>query len=527
MFDDSAIEVFRAELMRRLSSLEDLNPDISAAEHDRLMELAGCVGVSFFPDVAAQAEKLMGLYLSCDVKNAGRNVMQEYFSELERSAGLLRESGEIHSLPESIAGKRSFSTALVPFERSDALDFCKIVNRSQVPKPLIKAADAFRRRNEIVNTVFEHVLRVMWTISPEKSDEWAVSLFEKYDGNMDPDVARDVISVALSFNSDVSKDFFDWIIEYASDVNLLEYWPIVTRNADRLLCRQTLRRYFSRNKPKNSTLKWLELMQRSNMMTDEKLLGWVKTALDGIGTSVQQFMSVAKSQAGDKWKSLALSREIAHIADLYVPIMLTADQILALPDGTSRLAMAFMGLAGNSLKEWEEALSRFSVRAVTRKIMMDMKNRRPVVDTIRLLTFGDASAFRAAYGELDLATEKFDSMRQRDKVVALLAVYYGSFRRQALLGVEVAGRYRNLMRMIHDDFLGQYLDTFQLGAIHDCGILQEISSIASAARKYLAKRKADENSLEQMIAAKINFERFVREKRLKLMRELTVLPDKQ
>jgi hypothetical protein len=329
-----------------------------------------------------------------------------------------------------------------------------------------------------------------------------------------------VIAVALSFNADVSDAFLGWVLEFASDVNLLEYWPNVTKYADRLLCRQGLGLYFALNKPRNSLLRQLEFMRRNNMLDDERLLAWVRRAMNGIGESVQHFMSLERSDMPREWKAVSLYREINHIADLYAPIMLVADQIMALPDGGTQLAMAFMGLTGKALENWEEWLAKTSVRAVTRKMMMDMKNRRPMVDTIRLLTFGDKAAFQAAYAELDLVTEKFDSIKQRDKVAVLLAVYYASYRREKLLGVEIAARYRNMMRMIHDDFLGQHLDDGQLASLHSSGILQELASVASEARHFLGRRSAEENSLEQMLAAKMTFERFVRQKRILLIRQL-------
>lgn len=508
----------RHELMAHLHGLENLNPDISSAEHQLLLELAQQVGEDYFEEVASYTDELLEIYLSSDIKNAGRAIMAEYFEELDKGAKLLRAAGEIKSLPLE-GGKRAFTTALVPYERVEALDFCKLLNRTPVPKPLVKAADAFRRRNEVVGSVIEYALQVMWRISRRKAEEWCLALFERKQGELDPDVARDVISVATANNIELSPVFLNWIMEFASDVNLLEYWPNVTKCADRLLCRQGLRRYFAKNRPRNSLLRQLEFMLKNNMMDNERLLSWVRRALNGVGESVQQFMSLEKSNMSREWKAISLYREINHIAELYVPIMLVADQILALPDGGTQLAMATMGLTGKTLEKWEEWLAKTSVRAVTRKIMLDMKNGRPVVETIRLLTFGDNAAFQAAYAELDLATEKFDSIKQRDKVSVLLAVYYASYRRDKLLGVEIAARYRSLMRMIHDDFLEQQLDAEQLDSVHGSGILQEIASVASEARHFLGRRSAEENSLEQLLAAKMTFERFVRQKRILLIRQ--------
>ena len=509
----------RDELMEHLHRLENLNPDISVSEHELLLELASRVGEDYFDEVAAFSADLLEKYLDSDIKNAGRAIMSEYFDELDKGAKLLRAAGEIKALPEN-GGKRSFTTALVPYERVEALDFCKILNRTPVPKPLVKAADAFMRRNQVVGTVFEYALQVMWRISPAKAEAWVLALFETQQGDIDPDVARDVISVALSLNAQVSSDFLNWILDFASDVNLLEYWPNVTKYADKLLCRQGLHHYFAKNKARNSLLQQLDFMQKNNLLDDERLLNWVRRALNGIGESVQQFMSLEKTDMPKEWKALSLFREINHIADLFAPIMLVADQIMALPDGGTQLAMASMGLTGKALEDWEERLAKTSVRAVTRKLMMDMKNKRPLVETIRLLTFGDNAAFQAAYAELDLATEKFDSVKQRDKVAVLLAVYYASYRRGKLLAVEIAARYRNLMRMIHDDFLSQHLDAEQLATIHNSGILQEIASVASEARHFLGRRSAEDNSLEEMLAAKMTFERFVRQKRILLIRQM-------
>ena len=205
--------------------------------------------------------------------------------------------------------------------------------------------------------------------------------------------------------------------------------------------------------------------------------------------------------------------ELQRIAALYVPVLLTSDQILDLPDGTDQLAMAFMGLAGETREKREEGLLKYAYRAVHLSFMLDLKAGCKPVDTIRRLTFGDNVAFRKAYAELDLLTEKFDSTWQRDKVCEMLSVFYASYRRPQILGYEIAKRYKRLMRLIHDDFLAQNLDENQLAELHALDILPEISSIAAEPRKYLAKRRAEENTLEQLLAAKISFERFVRQKR--------------
>ena len=46
--------------------------------------------------------------------------------------------------------------------------------------------------------------------------------------------------------------------------------------------------------------------------------------------------------------------------------------------------------------------------------------------------------------------------------------------------------------------------------------------MAAQARKFLARRRDIENSLEEMIAAEIDFERYVRQQRIKVFRRLAM-----
>lgn len=512
------IDEVHSELRRRLALLENLNPDISNHELWELYDLAKAAGEAFFEEAAAQTSKLMEMYLDSAIKRSGQEIMREYFSLLENSAKQLQASGEIQFLPEST--DRAFTTALVPKEQLDALDFCKIMNRSEIPKPLTKAADAFKRRNQIVGTVVEIALQVLWRISPQKTEAWITTFYASSDGELDPDIVRDTLSTALASHWQPGNEFLNWAIRFASDQNLLEHWPAVTRFADRLICRATLQNWFAQASPRSSLNSQLRLYIRLNRTDDDSLLAWNKQALDEVGNCVQRFMSLENAKMDEHWKSTALASELKRIADLYIPVLLTADQLLDLPDGTDQFAMAFMGLSGKSRESWEASLEKTAFRAVKLSFLLDMRYGRKPVETIRRLTFGDEAAFSMAMADLDLASENFDSISQRDKVCALLAIFYASYRRPQLLGYEIAKRYRNLMRLIHEDFLSSHLDAELFAQIKSMDILQEISSIASEVRKYLAKRKADENTLEQIMAAKITFERFVRQKRTLLAAKL-------
>lgn len=510
----------KEELLQMLIKLENLNPDLTQTEINRLIHLAQNVGSEFFDEAATHAMKLAEMYLHSDVKSVGSEIMKEYFNLLEEGAKKLEASGEIaKAIPESTEST-SFSTALVPKAKNEALDYCKILNRSVVPKALVKAADAFRRRNEVVDTVFDIALKVLWNIDRQKTISWIVALYNEKDGNLDPDIVRDTLSTALLYGNILPPEFTAWAIKFAADMNLLEYWPNVTRHADRLLCKNAIHAWFACNPPKSALLSQLRLYSSSNRTDDDTLLNWSKRSLDNIGKFVQRFMAIEKAEVDEKWRSVSIVSEIRRIADIFEPVLIVSDQIMGLPDGVTQLAMAFMGLAGESRDKWEEYLLKYSERAVKLMFLLDMKAKKKPLDTIKKLTFGDDAAYRLAYSELDLASENFDSPAQRDKITKFLAVFYASYRRQQILGYEIAKRYKSLMKLLHDDFLSQALNDEQLRQIHDLDIIPEITSIAAEARKYLAKRKADENTLEQMLAAKIEFERFVRQKRIAIIRKL-------
>ncbi|MBQ6470418.1 MAG: hypothetical protein IJJ33_00410 [Victivallales bacterium] len=508
----------RAELRERLHNLETLNPDLTKAERERLLELAGQVGREFFSTASAQATVLADAYMNSAVKRAGAAIMRDYFQQLENGARLLESQGEVKLLATN-ATPGTFTTALVPRESREPLDFCKILNRTSIPKGLVKAADAFRRRNVVVSTVFEHALRVMLAIDEEATLEWLVRFYQERQGDLDPDLVRDSLLVCLECRSPLSPAFLKWLLRFCADQNLLEYWPTVTRLADQLLCRVSLRRWFDQHKPRSTSVASLRLLIQSASWDEGRILEWEKRALASLGCSVERYMSLDGQELSSAWRAASLVSELHRIGELYWPTMLAASHILVLPDGTEQLAMAFLGLAGEALEKWEAKVGQFAVKVVNRTFLLDSRAGRCARDTIRRLSFGNESAYQLATTELDLVSGEFESIRQREKVSRFLGVFYASYRRTQLLGAEVARRYRNLMRLMHPDFLAQVLSPAQLSDIQASGVLTEIATIASEARRYLARRRATDNTLEQMMAAKINFERFVREKRLTLVRQ--------
>ena len=168
-------------------------------------------------------------------------------------------------------------------------------------------------------------------------------------------------------------------------------------------------------------------------------------------------------------------------------------------------------------------------KIIRRAFMQDLKAGRTPEETIRKYTFGDDIAFNNLSNELDLVSRQFDSIRQREKVVASLAIFYAGYRREAMLGVEVARRYRRLARILHDDFLGRFLDNNRLDELRSNGFLRELYTMAALVKRFLDHRRALQMSVEEMVASEIEFSAEVRERRLRIIRQLitTAAPENQ
>ncbi len=511
-------EAYR-ELAQQLRRLERLNPDLTATEVERLNLLAEQSGREFFGQAAEQVERLVALYRTCAVKISGENILAEYFECIEKSSRLLAQSGEI-SQPEP--APTTFSKALVPAQALTALDRCTVLSRAVVPHALGKAADAFRRRNEVVDTVLELAFRALWRMDAGSACQWFLDFFARHDGQLDPDVIRDVLTVVLEASGPIPRDFLAWAERWSADPNLLEYWPNVTRKADRLLCRHGMRAWRDSTPARIVPLAHLRLLVEQRRLDDTQLLAWLRNALNDLGESVLRFMALDESLTTSQqaWKTAALVGELRRMTALYPVVMLAADLILTLPDGSEKLALAFMGLAGKGREQWDQYVEKFAVRVIRRMFIADMRDGRKPLATIQRLTFGDLVAFKRACSELDIVQEQFDSMKQRDRVIAILASFYVSYRHASFLAAEVSRRYRSLMRLLHEDYLRQHLPADELDGILRRGVITELAGMAAAARRYLARRRDYASSLEEMLAAKMDFELHVRTQRLRVFRHI-------
>ena len=159
-------------------------------------------------------------------------------------------------------------------------------------------------------------------------------------------------------------------------------------------------------------------------------------------------------------------------------------------------------------------------KAVRLAFLRALKEDQTPEQLIRKLSFGDRDVQRRLMGELDWISKRFDSVKQRDKVVRRLAVYYASYREAPLLAAEVARRYRDLMRVLHEDNLRRVLNPEQFEEVNRLILLRELAALVSDARRFLARRRALKTTVEEMLASEIEFVQSVCRRRLNLVRQL-------
>ena len=508
----------------RVDDLFRLNPDMPETERTELYRAASGVDSARFAEFAEKAQALIAAYLRSPHKHTEKEILGEYFAYLERSTKLLVASGDIsEDAAESEEPNRS--TALVHRHFYSSLDWCKVLSKAALPKGLVLAVDSCKRRNSLVRSVVEDMLVVLQQIDGEAAFAWTLAYLEENRGCLDPDIVRDVLNAWLRCD-ELPKAVLDWAALWSSDENLQRQWPAVVQRADRLLREHTLRLWRREFNRKAAALKHLDFIIAHHLHDQERLLRWLESALLRMGESVDFFVSAYEeggagtdADPDDEWRSAALLREVRTIESLFPPVLALADLIMQIPEGAHHFALAFFGLVGRGYTRWETDLLKLAERSVRRAFLRGLRRDTPPEQLIRKLTFGDQQMYLRMMGELDFLTKDFDSLKQREKVVKQLAVYYASYREPELMGIEITKRYRNLMRLGHEDNLRRVLTPEQFEEIHALDILRDVTALASDARRFIARRRALKTSVEEMVSAELDFERSIRRRRLFLLQK--------
>ncbi|MBT3381116.1 MAG: hypothetical protein HN742_07655 [Lentisphaerae bacterium] len=501
-----------------MQQLFRLNPDIPSRELDELFSLARETDSTHFSTFVPIMEDLLQAYLECPAKRVERLTLEEYFAFIKRSTRLLAEAGELSAPPEK-ATADAHSVALIdPQVTASSLDWCKIVSHAAIPKPVILAAEACQQRNELLSSVLEYAFRILQSIDLDKALAWQLAYLEDNRGDLDPDIVRDLLRAWLDLPT-LPNEAFEWAETWSGDENLRNQWPHVVRLADRLLHLHALMQGQPGEHNRSSSLQHLQLILKRFPRDEKRLLRWFENAIIEIGESVHFFVTIHTHTDAD-WQAAALLKEIRTIETLFPPVLVLADLIVHVPNGASRFALAFFGLVGSGREKWDQEILTKGEMAVRRQFLRNMRREIGPEKTIEALCFGDGLLYNKLMGELDWLTKDFDSLRQRDKVVQALAITYTSFREGIFLATEVSKRFRDLMRVVHEDNLRRVLPPEVFEEVSQLKVLRTLATLAADARRCLAKRRALETDLESMVAADLDFIQSVRRQRLALIHSI-------
>jgi len=491
-----------------------LNREVCEPQLRKLYAIADELGASVFHGFAELASRLVRHYAQAPWKVAEARLMREYFDRVEQATRLLSEAGKIDGMPPPADEQQSM--ALVSPRLFSALGWCKVMSDASIPGDMMRGVDAIRRRNELVESVLEPMFVILHRIDHGMACAWEADFLEENRGKVDADVARDMMRAWRQID-DIPVGLLEWPLSWAIDENLLRQWPAVVREADLLLRRQVLRIWHDRGASRTSSIALLRKLVAEQCRDGERYRRWLNMAIIEMGQSIDFFVQLTRQvESGEElagWEREAMMREIRVIEAVFTSILLMADVSLSVPDGGFRLAMALFGLTGPGRAAWQRRLEAYCEKLLLRIFLRALRTRTSAEEIIHKLCFRDAQLFLETVGELDLVTREFDSVRQRDKVVKRLAVYYASFREPQLLAQEISRRYRQLMRIVHEDSLRRVLTPAQFEEADKSNVLRELASIAADARRFLSKRRALDTSIAEMAAAEMDFARGVRKRR--------------
>jgi len=506
-------------LLKEIENLYSLNPDLELRKFYSIYEVAKCVDSSHFEEFSHHAECLIANYLSSSYKFAERTILGDYFTILQDNTKRLVARGD---LPKHVDDRiqESSSVALAPSNLYSQYEWCTLIAKSDIPMPVINAVDACQKRNRLLNSVVEIILRVLLEIDEKLGLRWQLDYLRKNEDCLDHDILRDMLSAWLTVDI-LPREALAYVEKWSGDDNLQRQWPSVVCKANRVLRKHALRSWLAKNSVNTGVLAHLALLIKKEMIGDKKLLRWLESSMIKIADAIEFFIALSTTKEKQQdWQQAALLREIRTISELFEPIMLLSDLILAMPSGAFSLAMTIFGLTGSGKVLWQERLEKQARKAVLRMFLNQLRLHKTPVEVIKRLSFGDEEFYNRLISKLDILSHNFDSLDVRNWVADKLAVYYASYREPQLIAMELSKRYRNLMRVVHEDNLRRLITEEQFKEVCEYKFFQEISTIASEARKFLNKRKSTKSSLEQLLAVEMDYISSANNRRLAIIHRL-------
>ncbi len=499
-----------------------LNPEQIELIEQELLTFAEQHAAKAFPILKEEADIVLQLYLDSPVKRAERGGIEKFYYFLNKVSKKMIDAGEIpETQPENPA-----SVALVPRHYYNTVQWLTVKSKADVPDGIATAIDASRRRNELIDSVLEPLFRVMLKFDFKGAIKWQLAQAGDHDAPCDPDVARDLIRAWTTEIERLPDEAVRKVIEWADDEMVFRHWPAVTAQADAFLRRLCLLHWYKSDASRKPSL--AKLRARHPFMDNEKLLRWLKAGVTKLGESIDFFCEQSETIASDElaeddrtWRQDAMFRELVWLSEVIRPLLLLSDLLLAKPSGSLTFSMAVFGFTTEFKQRWNARLIEQCRKAVRRCFIRDMVNKRKPHHTIHKLSFGDDVFEQNLLSELDIVSETFKTLEQREIVVERLAHSYASYRAEPLMAQEFGLRYRRMMRVLHEDQLRRVLREEQFKEVQEfADILIDLSTIASLSRRFISDRRALDRSTEEIVAADADYQKEIRSLRARHIRQM-------
>ncbi len=494
--------------------LRNFNTAVCDARRDEFLELAQQTPPEHFHEFTDFASSLLDAFAETPWKKAARNIMAELANHMSAAQKELTSSEDAPDPPEPQSNRHS--VALATQKTFSSLDWIRLLDKAQPPMPLQNSIDALVNRNTLTETVFKTLFEVLHLIDAQQAFDWTCDHLEKHRGTLDQDIVRDLLRCWAEQPLPLPQNAMKWTLEWAGDEELRHQWPVITQIADRILRNHAMTAHRQQNADTRRTLlKKLHRLFDSEPPSDAALRTWADEAVERIGTHIQAFSQFDVKDPAD-WTSKALREELDAVNELLPPLLLLADLILAETNGATRLAMALIGMPEAELERWRSKLEHETARYINKTFLDDLREGRTPEKSIRAFCLGDTELLRRMISDLDILTREFESIKQREKATAQLAAHYASFRERHKLPKELTRRYRRIMQALHEDTLNRCLapeDAEYVAALEN---LRELASAAADARRYLARYDAWNDTLQELLATRLDFEKSIRNRRLRL-----------
>ena len=512
---ESTIPTANAQLRALCKELRDFNTAVCESRRDEFLELAKQTQPEHFQEFANFANSLLDAFAETPWKKAAQNIMTELAGRMAAAQRELTAGNDDATSPPQTPPNQH-SVALATPDAFSSLDWIRLLDKAQPPLPLQNSIDALVNRNTLTETVFKTLFEVLHLIDPGQAFDWICDHLQKHRGSLDQDIVRDLLRCWAEQPLPLPQKAMKWVLEWAGDEELRHQWPVICQIADRILRNHAMTAHRRQNADTRRTLlKQLHRLFDSGTPSDAALKTWANEAVERIGTHVQAFSEFNVKDSAD-WTSKALREELDAVNDLLPPILLLADVILAETNGATRLAMALIGMPEAELQRWRSRLEQETARYINKTFLDDLREGRTPEKSIRSFCLGDTELLRQMISDLDILTREFESMAQREKATAQLAAHYSSFRERHKLPKELTRRYRRIMQALHEDTLNRCLAPEDAEYVANLENLRELASAAADARRYLARHDAWNDPLQELLAARLDFEKTIRKRRLRL-----------